>query len=153
MIKKITAENFKPYGWVIEYPKKHLKGKSKNLFRIVLKETKKFGWRIAYLIVRDKKLTRLECHTLSFESFEPVAGQSLMYVAKNKNAEAVECFYLDRPIILKKGVWHGVVTLTPECEIKLTENAQVQCVYWRDTQLDKVLAQSYSRAHKIKSEG
>ena len=38
MIKKITPQNFKKYGWVIEYPKKNLKSRKVNLFRIVLKE-------------------------------------------------------------------------------------------------------------------
>jgi len=82
------------------------------------------------LIVRDKKIRRLECHPESFESFEPVCGRSLLFVAWKKDVKAIECFELTRPIILKKGVWHGVVTVTPECEIKLTENSKVKCVYW-----------------------
>jgi ureidoglycolate hydrolase len=130
MITKITRENFRAYGWVIEYPKKHLKGKTKNLFRIVLTEKGRQGWRIAYLIVRDTTIKRLECHPHSFESFEPVRGRSLIFVAKEKDERTIECFAIDRPIILKKNIWHGVVTLSNECEIKLTENAKVKCVYW-----------------------
>ncbi len=30
-----------------------------------------------------------------------------------------------RPVILKKGIWHEVVTLADETEIKLTENANI----------------------------
>ena len=130
MSQKITAANFRAYGWVIEYPKKHLKGKTKNIFRIVLTEHGRQGWRIAYLIVRDKTIKRLESHPFSFESFEPVRGRSLIFVAKKKDARTIESFTLDRPIILKKNIWHGVVTLSNECEIKLTENAKVKCVYW-----------------------
>ncbi len=128
--KTITTDNFRRYGCLIDYPKKHLKGKSKNLFRIVLTENKAYGWRIAYLIVRDKKIGRLEQHPHSFESFEPIKGRSLLYVSRQKNQKTIECFRLDKPIILKKGIWHGVVTLGDECEIKLTENAKVKCVYW-----------------------
>lgn len=64
------------------------------------------------------------------ESFEPVKGKSLLYVALRPKTEAIECFALDRPVILKKKIWHGIVTVSPETEIKLTENAMVQCVYW-----------------------
>ncbi len=130
MIRKITPQNFKKYGWVIEYPKKQLKDKRRNLFRIVLAESAKTGWRIAYLIVRDKEIKRLEAHPFSFESFEPVRGKSILYVTAKHEAKAVESFYLDKPVILKKGIWHGVVALGAECEIKLTENSSVQCVYW-----------------------
>ncbi len=130
MIKTINVKNFRPYGWVIEYPNKHLKGNTRNLFRIVLTESQRIGWRIAYLIVRDKTIKRLECHPHSFESFEPILGKSLLFVAKTQDMASIECFSLDRPVILKKGIWHGVVATTDECEIKLTENAKVKCVYW-----------------------
>lgn len=127
--KKITKENFRRYGWIIEYPGKHLKSKKHNLFRIVLEEPAAFGWRIAYLIVRDKKIDRLEHHPASFESFEPVRGKSLLFVASGKIPKGIECFLLDKPVILKKKIWHGIVTLGREAEVKLTENAQVDCVY------------------------
>ena len=130
MIKKITPKSFRKYGCLIAYPKKNLKSKKHNLFRIVLKETKPTGWRIAYLVVRDKAIKKLEQHPFSFESFEPVRGKSLLYVAKKKNAKNIESFLLDRPVILKKNIWHGVVTVGRESEIKLTENTKVKCVYW-----------------------
>ncbi len=130
MAKKITTRNFKPYGWVIEYPKKDLKSPKHNLFRIVLREKEKTGWRIAYLIVRDKSFNKLERHIDSFESFEPVKGISLIYLARVKQIDKIECFYLDKPVILKKNIWHAVITKSRESEIKITENAEVKCGYW-----------------------
>ncbi len=129
-IKRITPQNFRPYGRLIQYPHPELKGRTKNLFCIVLKEPFVRGWRIAYLIVRDKKISRLESHPTSFESFEPVKGRSLLFVARQKDESKIECFYLDRPVILNKGVWHGVITVSSECEMKITENFSVQCCYW-----------------------
>ena len=126
----MTSQNFHPYGCLIHYPNKAQKGKKRNLFRIVLSENQSKGWRIAYLIVRDQSIKKLECHPHSYESFEPVIGKSWLYVARKKDPKAIKCFYLDRPIILNKGIWHGVVTKTFESEIKLTENAKVGCVYW-----------------------
>lgn len=131
MIKKITKENFRRYGWLIAYPQKHLKSKRHNLFRVVLTEPSIKGWRIAYLVLRDRSIGRLEKHPRSFESFEPVSGRTLLYVTKHKDPAGIECFYLDKPVILKKGIWHGVVARSRESEIKLTENAKVQCVYWK----------------------
>lgn len=128
MPRKITAKNFKKYGWIIEYPGKRAKNKAINLFCIVLKENKKSGWRIAYLVLRDKAIDRLEQHPDSFESFEPVRGRCLIYLSAKRDSK-IECFYLDKPVILKKGVWHGVVTLAPESEIKITENSEVECLF------------------------
>ncbi|MFH0839696.1 MAG: hypothetical protein V1883_01610 [Candidatus Omnitrophota bacterium] len=129
-IKKITAVNFKRYGRLITCPEKRSVARGVNLFRIVLKENRRCGWRIAYLILRDKSITKLEKHPDSFESFEPVHGKSLIYLASGKTPRKIECFYLDKPIVLEKGIWHGVVTLGTESEIKITENAEVKCVFW-----------------------
>lgn len=129
-VKKITAQNFRRYGWVIGFPNKHFHGKKSNLFRVAVKENNETGWRIAYLVVREKSITRLEQHPESFESFEPVKGRSLLYISNSKNRKKITCFYLDKPVILKKGIWHGVVTLGAETDIKITENAKVESIYW-----------------------
>ena len=126
--KKITANNFKSYGCLIDYPQRKKAIQKKNLFKIVLKQHSK-GWRIAYLVVRDRFIERIEQHPDSCESFEPVRGKGLLFVAKNTDRGCIACFYLDRPVILKKGVWHGVVTQTKEFDVKIVENNSVQCVY------------------------
>jgi ureidoglycolate hydrolase len=131
MVKNITDKNFRPFGHIIHHPQKTSHSKTKNLFRIVLKERGRVGWRIAYLIIRDKTINMLEQHPGTFESFEPVKGRTILYLAKNKDHNNIKCFYLDRPVILHKGVWHAVVTLDGESEIKITENASVKSHYWR----------------------
>lgn len=131
MVKKITTKNFVSFGRLIHHPSRHFKSKKRNLFCIVCKEPKNVGWRIAYLIVRDKIINRLEQHPHTFESFEPVAGRTILYVAREKKPAQIHCFNLDRPVILNKGIWHGVVTIGGESEIKITENAKVNCIYWK----------------------
>jgi len=116
---------------VIEYPGKNSRARSKNLFRVVLKEPAKTGWRIAYLVVRDKAVSKLEQHPDSFESFEPVCGRSILYVADAGNNGNAACFLLDKPVILKKGIWHAIASIGKESEIKITENSKVRCVYRR----------------------
>ena len=130
-MRKINSSNFKRYGWVIEGSAKKSKDKEKSLFSIVLTEPIKAGWRIAHLLLRDKSVAYLERHIDSFESFEPIRGKTLIYVAGAKDLKKIMCFYLDKPVILKKGVWHNVITLDTQSEIKITENAKVKCDYWQ----------------------
>lgn len=129
--RRLTPAAFRPFGRLIRYPGKGLKHPRYNLFRIVLTEKARRGWRIAYLIVRDKKIRRLEQHPDSYESFEPLQGRSLLFVSRSPCLDRVRCFLLDRPVILNKGIWHGVVAVGRESEIKLTENSRVVCRYAR----------------------
>lgn len=129
MIQNITNENFKLFGHIIEHPGKDSGPKDKNLFTIVLREPLGIGWRIAYLVLRDRTIDKLEKHPDSFESFEPVKGRTLLYVATEEKPDEIKCFVLDKPVILNKGVWHGVVTIDEESEIKISENADVECVF------------------------
>lgn len=126
---KISEKTFKRYGWVIDYPGRNC-SPDKNLFRIVVRQ-RNTGWRIAYLIVRDKVIYRLEQHPESLESFEPVSGKALLFVSTRKDARQITGFLLDKPVVLKKGIWHGVVSLGAEADIKITENSSVRCVYWK----------------------
>lgn len=128
--RKITAQNFKAFGRVIECPGKKPKDKTNSIFRIVLVEKAKLGWRIAYLLLRGTKVEKMEQHADSFESFEPISGKTLIYVSGRRDPKDIACFYLDKPVILNKGIWHGVLTLSRESGIKITENAEVKCVYW-----------------------
>lgn len=129
--RKIYPGNFKHYGLIIDRLAKKTKYKNKSIFSIVFTEPNVKGWRIAHLLLRDKAADYLERHVDSFESFEPLKGRILLFVAKRKDPKRIRCFYLNRPVILKKGIWHNVVTLAKESEIKITENAQVECGYWR----------------------
>ncbi len=125
----MTDLNFGPFGWLIHYSQKEDKSKDRNLWRIVLKETEPVGWRVAYLVLRDRKIRRLERHPGSFETFEPVRGKAILYVCPGEDFDSLQAFHLDRPVILKKNLWHGLVALTTEAEIKICENLRVECRY------------------------
>ena len=128
--QKITPQNFKAYGKIIHYPGKMKKGKVRNLWRIVHCEKAKVGWRVAYLVLRDRSVGRLESHPFSDETFEPLKGRALFFASKTKDLKDVQCFLLDRPVVVRKGVWHGLVVFDTEAEIKITENAKISCRYW-----------------------
>jgi len=134
--RRISIRAFCTFGRVIGYAGRHRRCRGRNLFCIVQRQPRA-GWRIAYLVVRDRSLTRLEQHPGSFESFEPVRGRSLLFVARRKDPGAIRCFLLNRPVVLNKGLWHGIVTLGRESDVKITENSRVRCRYW---DLGRVLA-------------
>jgi len=131
MIQPISVKNFEQYGCVIEYPGKEDESKDKSLFHIVCTEADSVGWRIAYLVLRDQSVDTMEQHPGSLESFEPVSGEVLLYVASKPMDSKIECFYLDRPVILHRGIWHAVVSIPKESEIKITENAKVGYRFWQ----------------------
>lgn len=82
------------------------------------------------MVLRDKSVGRMECHPSSDETFEPVSGKSLLFVSKEKCFADIHCFLLDRPIIIYKGIWHALIALNGEAEIKITENLKISSRYW-----------------------
>jgi ureidoglycolate hydrolase len=126
-IRKLTREGVRPYAVIIGRSCVKDDGK-KNCFGILLKDNAK-GWRIGYLIVREKAITRLENHPDSFETFEPVSGKSVIAFAPAKHPDRTKVFLLDRGVVVKKGVWHEVAPLTKEAEIKIFENIEVKTSY------------------------
>jgi ureidoglycolate hydrolase len=139
MSQSPNSRNFRKYGKIIEYPNKGSKGTVRNLWRIVHTEPGQIGWRVAYLVLRDKTIGRMECHPESDETFEPIKGRAYIFVSQDKSLKNIECFLLDKPLIIFKGVWHGLVSLTPETEIKVFENSQVSCCYWKlDSRISRI---------------
>lgn len=125
--KKITKQDFRKYGCIIEWDGPENKSE-KNQFRIVIRDSKVTGWRIAYLIVRKNQVDFLENHPRSYESFEPVKGKAILYVCNKKTPQDIEAFFLDKPVVLKKGLWHNVVAVGKEAHIKITENNDVKLI-------------------------
>lgn len=122
--------NFRPFGKIIHYPNVESRGSRRNLWRIVHTEPAKVGWRVAWLVLRDQTIGRMGMHPTSDETFEPVSGRALLFVSREKKLSGIRCFTLDKPLIVRKGIWHNVLTLTPETAIKICENAIVTQKSW-----------------------
>lgn len=120
----IDRGSFAPYGTVLE-----LTAEAENpVFQIPV-EVSDAPWRIALLKILPRTLERLERHPDSRESFEPLSGWAVLFVADKPEPSSLRAFLLDRPVCLYPGVWHGVVTLTPESLCKITENLRVGMEY------------------------
>lgn len=123
-LESITRKAFEPFGTVLEFPEEF-----KDNFYIVDTE-KEEPWRVAVFRYSNKEIKRIENHPFSKESFEPLKGVTVLLVAEHDTPEEYRAFILDKPVCLKKGVWHQTLSLTPEAEVKITENLEVQSVFY-----------------------
>lgn len=123
-LEYITEESFAPFGSVIEFPESVQDG-----FYIVETE-ENAPWRIAVYRYASRSVQRFECHPYSKESFEPLKGITVLLVAEHGTPQDYHAFVLDKPICLKKGVWHQVLSLTEEAQVKITENLEVASEFY-----------------------
>lgn len=123
-IELITRESFEPFGNVIAFPKEDTTN-----FYIAASDSEK-PWRLAVFRYWNHEIQRIECHPTSMESFEPLSGTSLLLAAPHESPEDYHVFLLDRPVILKKGIWHQTLTLTDVSEVKITENIDVYSEFY-----------------------
>ena len=118
-LESIHKETFEKYGKVLEFS-----DQCTEPFEIVITEEKE-PWRLAVFRYRNKTVKRMECHPLSLESFEPLTGLTVLIVAEPGHPEEYRAFILDKPVCLYKGIWHQVLSLTDEAQVKIAENLEV----------------------------
>lgn len=123
-LQSVQRETFLPYGEVLEFP-----AGIEETFCIITTEEKE-PWRLAVFRYTNKEIQRMECHPKSRESFEPLHGLTVLVVATHENPEEYEAFILDKPVCLKKGIWHQVLALTEEAQVKIVENLEVQSEFY-----------------------
>lgn len=137
-ISNISKESFSKYGIIID----HEVTKTDHFFEVLITE-ENAGWRIAFFEISRKATNVMECHSASCESFEPVRGTTLLFVAENSSPENYEVFLLDKPVCLYKGIWHQVITLSEYSQIKITENFAVDSeFYYFDDALSPIITKN-----------
>lgn len=127
-LKSIHEKDFERFGKVLEFSET-----CTEPFEIVLTEEQN-PWRLAVFRYTNKTVKKMECHPTSLESFEPLSGLTVLIVAEHDNPEAYEAFILDKPVCLYKGIWHQVLSLTDEAQVKIAENLEVNSEFF---ELDK----------------
>ena len=118
-LESIKKETFEKYGRVLEFSES-----CSEPFEIVVTEEAE-PWRLAVFRYRNKTVKRMECHPYSLESFEPLAGLTVLVVAEHDRPQDYRAFILDKPVCLYKGIWHQVLFLTDEAQVKIAENLEV----------------------------
>jgi ureidoglycolate hydrolase len=122
-VKRLTHENFSKYGCLLDP-----KDKSK-VFTVVCGDKDAKGWRIGVVILGPEPVSRLEAHPGSMETFEPVAGTSVLLVSEPGKPDGIEAFLLDKGVLVNKNVWHGLSVISEKAEVKVTENFEVESVF------------------------
>jgi len=123
-LESVSVQAFRPFGTVLEF----LDGDTGNFY--IADSDDHNPWRVAVFRYSNKEIRRIECHPSSKESFEPLHGITVLLVAEHDTPEDYHAFVLDKPVILKKGVWHQTLSLTPEATVKITENLEVESVFY-----------------------
>jgi len=135
-IKRLDENNFKKFGIVIEPDDRS------KVFSVICGDEKAAGWRIGYLVAKPENVNGMEAHPESMETFEPVSGTAVMIVAEQKTPDKIEAFLLDKPVCLHKNTWHAVSVLSDVAEIKITENYNVESVFYK---LEKPIDVGYAK--------
>lgn len=123
-LQYVTKENFKRFGTVYEYPSDY-----EQAFYVVDSDEVQ-PWRVALFRYTNHTITRMENHPTSKETFEPHKGITVLVVAEHETPERYEAFILDKAVCLKKGIWHQVLSLTEEAQVKITENFEVNSEFY-----------------------
>lgn len=124
-IENITTENFAPFGTLVDFPENPADP------RFMVTDTEPDApWRVAIFRITIRQAVRLECHPTSKEVFTPLSGTGVLLVAAPESPGDWHAFLLNRAVCLGKGVWHEMVTLSPETLCQITENLEVTSEFY-----------------------
>ena len=125
---ELTQELFSPYGRILEPQEFEVPEVSESEvfdFYVTFKEPSQ-DWQIGYLKQTGRIIDKLECHPNTAEVFSPVSGDAVLLLATDPDQqETMRAFKLEKPIVLNRGVWHGVMTLSEQSEMLIVESPDV----------------------------
>jgi ureidoglycolate hydrolase len=122
-VKQLNRESFKKYGSMLDPEDKT------KVFTVVCGDKDARGWRIGVVIIGPSPVEQLEAHPESKETFEPVAGTSILLVSETDKPDNIEAFLLDRGVLVNKNIWHGLSVISEKAEVKVTENFEVDSIF------------------------
>ena len=130
-VLEINKTNFKYFGEVLVPSDESIPEVFEDdifKFYVTFKEQAN-SWQIGYLDQIGKKVDKLECHPNTSEVFVPLSGDAVILLSVNPQ-ENIFAFRLDKPIVLSKGIWHGVISLTDSSKMLIVESADVLDEYY-----------------------
>lgn len=130
-VLEINKTNFKYFGEVLVPSDESIPEVFEDdifKFYVTFKEQAN-SWQIGYLDQIGKKVDKLECHPNTSEVFVPLSGDAVILLSVNPQ-ENIFAFRLDKPIVLSKGIWHGVISLTDRSKMLIVESADVLDEYY-----------------------
>ena len=127
-VSELTRELFAPFGRILNpQPGETANQLEKGVFDFYVPFTEPSGgWQIGFLEYTGRVLRQLERHPNTPEVFAPLTGEAFLVLAVDPEDEGgFRVFRLEKPIVLDRGVWHGVISLSPKTEILIVESPDV----------------------------
>jgi ureidoglycolate hydrolase len=124
----LTPEHFAPFGRILNPQAGETASQSeREVFDFYVPFAERSGgWQIGFLSYTGRELYQLERHPNTPEVFSPLTGEALLVLALDPGKESgYRAFRLDKPVVLNRGVWHGVIALSQKPEILIVENPDV----------------------------
>jgi ureidoglycolate hydrolase len=128
VVTELKQEHFEPFGRILNPQASETASQSeRGVFDFYVPFAERSGgWQIGFLSYTGRELQQLECHPNTPEVFSPLKGEALLVLAVDPGNESeYRAFRLDKPIVLNRGVWHGVIALSQKPEILIVENPDV----------------------------
>jgi ureidoglycolate hydrolase len=128
VVTELKQEHFEAFGRILNPQASETASQSeRGVFDFYVPFAERSGgWQIGFLSYTGRELQQLECHPNTPEVFSPLKGEALLVLAVDPGNESeYRAFRLDKPIVLNRGVWHGVIALSQKPEILIVENPDV----------------------------
>lgn len=127
-LEPITPESFAPFGTVVDWTAE-LEASGRP-FHVLMRSEEPTGWRLAVARWTMRSVRRIEYHPDSEELYAPLSGATALVVAEpgEFSEDRLRAFLLDRPVCLRRGVWHATLSLSAESVRLIAENLDVSGV-------------------------
>jgi ureidoglycolate hydrolase len=118
-LRRITPESFARYGQVLVWD-----AAQGQRLQVATEESAGAPWMLATFRVDAHEITYLAEHPDSIELFAPLSGVAVLLLALPEAPESYEAFLLDVPVVINRGVWHGMCALSEAAILGIAENVE-----------------------------
>jgi len=127
-VTELSDEKFQAYGLTLK------PNTSSDLMTFVTNELDFYilfreqgeTWQVGYYVGYATSIDYVERHPNTPEVFVPLSGAPILVVLKNFNSQEIPiAFRLDKPVVINRGVWHNVISVSGKSEILIIESMGV----------------------------
>src|SRR5262249_23560574 len=118
-LRRVTSEAFAPYGQVLGWS-----AADGQRLQVATEEHGGGPWMLATVRVDAHAVSYLARHPESSEPFPPLPGPAVLLLAAPEAPEDYAAFLLDAPVVINRGIWHGMCALSETAIVGIAENVE-----------------------------
>jgi ureidoglycolate hydrolase len=118
-LRRVTPEAFAPYGQVLVWS-----AANGQRLQVATAEHGGAPWMLATFRVDAHEVSYLAQHPESIELFAPLTGTAVLLLAAPEAPEDYAAFLLDAPVVINRGIWHGMCALSETAIVGIAENVE-----------------------------